>query len=182
MRGAFQLPGWKVKAVRWGHYERGLTLVELLLVLALLGLAAAAVGGFYLCGIFAWRKGVDRMDSQQNARAAMELVDRELRFAHWVDVAKEDGEIRYGLPSDPQGDHRRHFRRFRLWGGQRLLEQIVGGSTYSSNVAAGGISAVSFQVDGDGRVLISITAGSGESAVTLQSSVRPRNLPETVTP
>lgn len=162
--------------------ESGLTLIELLLTLALLALALAALYGFFFSGLFTWRKGVVRMDQQQSARAAIDLVDRELRFADWVKIESGGAEIRYKFSSDPYHESEQYFRRFRLSGEQLLLETVLGGSVSSSNVAAGGISAVSFEIDGSNNVHISITAGSGEGAVTLQSSVRPRNLPKPASP
>ena len=48
----------------------------------------------------------------------------------------------------------------------------------SCNVVAQGISAATFSCDTSSNVHITITCGGGDDAVTLQSSVRPRNLPD----
>ncbi len=157
--------------------ENGLTLIEVLLALALVGLVAAAMFSFYYSGVRAWQKGVDRMDYQQNARAAVDLIDRELRFADWV-VLPQEGEIRYKLRGDFRHDDPQYYRRFRLAGEQLLIEEIRGRSTYSYNVVALGMRAVNFSLDGSNNVQITITAGGAGDAVTLHSSVRPRNLPE----
>jgi prepilin-type N-terminal cleavage/methylation domain-containing protein len=65
--------------------ETGLTLVEVLLVLALLGMVVTAVYGFYFSGVVAWQKGVQQMDGQQNARIAMDRIIDDLRFAYSID-------------------------------------------------------------------------------------------------
>lgn len=159
------------------HQERGFTLVELLLSLALLGLVAAAIFTLYYSGVLAWQRSVERIDRQQNARAAMELIDRELRFADWIEIPRE-GEIRYRLKDDFGHGKERFYRRFRLQGEQLLVEEIREGKTYACNVVALGVSTIQFSKDASGNISVTIDAGDAGAAVTLQSSVTPRNLPE----
>ncbi|NLA27496.1 MAG: prepilin-type N-terminal cleavage/methylation domain-containing protein [Firmicutes bacterium] len=161
--------------------ESGLTLIELLLALALLCLAAAAISGIYYSGVRAWQGSIERMDCQQNARVAVDFIDRELRFADWVMVPQESGsEIRYKLKGDFKHDESQYYRRFRLQGDQLLLEKKH--NKVSCNVVALGLRELHFSLDPSGNVNISITAGGAGSTVTMQSSVCPRNLPKTETP
>lgn len=157
--------------------ESGLTLIEVLLAMALLGLVTAAIFSFYFSGVRTWRRGVDRMDCQQSARTAVDLVVRELRFADHVEIPA-GGEIRFKLKGDYRHDQPDSYRRFRYAGDQLFLEEIRDGSSYSCNVVAQGISAATFSCDASSNVHITITCGGGDDAVTLQSSVRPRNLPD----
>lgn len=157
--------------------EKGFTLIEALLATALLGLLAAAVFGLYHLGVRTWQKGVARIDHQQNARAAMELIDRELRFAAQVEIA-QSGEICYKLAGDTGFDCPRHYRRFRLSKGQLLVEEIREGKTYSCNVVALGVSRINFSDDASGNISVTLVAGEEGDAVTLQTSVTPRNLPK----
>ena len=157
---------------------KGLTLIEVLLVLALLGVAATALFSFYYSGIRSWRKSVDRIDWQQNARAAMELIDRELRFADWLALPRES-EIRYKHSADIRHDDTRYYRRIRLVEEQLVIEEIRGGSIYSYNVAAQGMKTIYFNVDALNNVQVKFSVGAYGNTKTLQSCVRPRKLPFT---
>jgi type IV pilus assembly protein PilW len=61
--------------------SRGLTLAELLVTLAVLGLLLAAVGTMLLAGQRAWALGAARVEAQQSARVALERMATELREA-----------------------------------------------------------------------------------------------------
>ena len=161
--------------------EKGFTLIEMLLATVLLGLLAAAIFGFYHFGVRTWQKGIARIDQQQNARAAMELIDRELRFAAWVKIA-QNSEVCYKLAGDTGFDCPRHYRRFRLSKGQLLVEEIRDGKTYSCNVVALGVSEINFSGDDSGNISVSLVAGENDDAVTMQTSVTPRNSPKPVEP
>ena len=155
--------------------EKGFTLIEMILATALLGLLAAAIFSFYHLGVRSWQKGIARIDHQQNARAAMELIDRELRFAAQVEIV-QSGELRYKLLGDKGFERPSNYRRFRLSNEQLLMEEIRGGKTHSCNVVALGVSEVNFTDNAFGNITIIITAGEGGSGVILRSSVVPRNL------
>ncbi len=161
--------------------ERGLTLIELLLALALAGLVAAAIGGIYYTAVRAWQRNVEMMDCRQNVRIAVDYIDRELRFADWVTIPQEN-EIRYKLKGDLEHDNLHYYRRFRLQGEQLLVEEIRNKKNYSYNVVAMGLQELHFSLDPRGNVYIAITAGETGGTVTMQSSVCPRNVPKTETP
>ncbi len=161
--------------------ERGLTLVELLLALALTGLMAAAILNFYYCGVRTWQRDVARMDLQQNARAAAEMIDRELRFARWVNLPRV-GEIRYKLKGDLSPDSPDYYRCFTVAGSQLIMEEIRNKKGYAYNVVALGIREVRFSLDTSNNVNFTVTAGGAGDSFTLSSSVQPRNLSEGVTP
>ncbi len=155
--------------------QRGFTLVEALLALAMLGLVTAALVTFYYSGVTAWHRGAGRMDNQQNARIAVDLIDRELRFACWVEIPRE-GEIRYRLKDDPRQEDTQCYRRFRLSGEQLLMEEIESGKIHARNVAALGIGELSFSLDDCNNVHVTVAAGGAGDGVALQSSVSPRNI------
>ena len=64
--------------------QRGFTLAELLVVTAVLGLTLAAVGMLLQKGQQAYTFGSNRVEAQQNARVALELLTRELRSAQSI--------------------------------------------------------------------------------------------------
>lgn len=61
--------------------EKGFTLAELLVGLAVLGLALASVATLYESGLRAYVTGSNRVEVQQNARVALERMAREIREA-----------------------------------------------------------------------------------------------------
>ena len=71
-----------MKALRnWLTNERGFTLAELLVVAAVIGLVMAGVFVIQHEGQQAYLYGSSRVETQQNARVALDLMTRELRSA-----------------------------------------------------------------------------------------------------
>src|SRR5262249_52911220 len=66
---------------RWLENERGFTLAELLVVTAVVGLVMAGVLAIQQEGQQAYLLGSNRVETQQNARIALDLMTRELRSA-----------------------------------------------------------------------------------------------------
>lgn len=155
--------------------ECGFTLIETLLALVLLILVASAIYSLYFFGVSAWRKGIEQMDYQQNLRAAADLIDRELRFAGWVEIP-QSGEICYKLLGDLHYEDPRYHRRFRLSGEQLLMEEKHQKKTNACNVVAMTIKEISFDLDQNNNISINIIAGGAGDTVTLTNSVSPRNL------
>ncbi|MGH7314613.1 MAG: PilW family protein [Candidatus Rokuibacteriota bacterium] len=67
--------------------ERGFTLAELLVAFAIFGLALAAVVTIYRSGLETYVAGSSQVEVQQNARAMLERLSRELREASAMTVA-----------------------------------------------------------------------------------------------
>jgi prepilin-type N-terminal cleavage/methylation domain-containing protein len=61
--------------------EKGFTLAEMLVSLAVLGLALASVATLHQSGLQAYVTGSNRVEVQQNARVALERMAREIREA-----------------------------------------------------------------------------------------------------
>ena len=64
--------------------QRGFTLAELMVVMALTGLVLAGVFAIQQEGTNSYLMGAGRVETQQNARTALELMSRELRSAKSV--------------------------------------------------------------------------------------------------
>lgn len=153
--------------------EKGMALIELLMVLGILGLIGGAVFTFYLSGADTWQKGVDRMDHQQSARVAVDVIVRELRFANWVEIADEGREIHFSFMND-EGIYT--FKRVGPDGEDLVFLYPYEGGTQQGKVALG-ITGLHFEMDDEKNIHIAVTAGQGARRVTMKSSVRPRNLP-----
>jgi prepilin-type N-terminal cleavage/methylation domain-containing protein len=68
----------------WLDNERGFTLAELLVAAAMLALVMAGVLAIQRGGQHAYLLGSNRVETQQNARVALDLMTRELRTAQSV--------------------------------------------------------------------------------------------------
>lgn len=155
--------------------EQGITLIELLVTLTILGFVITALYTFYLSGLQSWNRSIDSMEYQQSARIAMNKMINEIRYAQEVDIRSDSNDLLY-FWTEHRG--KKTLFRFRLSGRQLLLEQRGANDThYAYNVIALGISGLSFAIDENDTVLITIRAGDGKKEVILSSSVRPRNIP-----
>lgn len=159
------------------HYseDTGITLIELLVTLAVLGFIISAIYTFYLSGLKSWNRSVDHMEFQQSARIALNKIINELRYATEVEIRSNNNEMIY-FRANYKG--KSTFFRFRLSGGQLLFEQRKDDDThYSYNVIALGITGLTFFIDDNQAVFITIKAGNGSKEVVLSGSVYPLNIP-----
>lgn len=89
----------------WLRNQRGFTLAELLLVVAVLGIVMAGVFAIQQQGQQAYLLGSDRVETQQNARIALDLLTRELRSAQSIDSVGSSHDIAFKVcdvdPLDP---------------------------------------------------------------------------------
>jgi prepilin-type N-terminal cleavage/methylation domain-containing protein len=151
--------------------ENGLTLIELVVTLAMIGFVILALYTFYFSGLKSWHRGIDQMEHQQNARIAMDKMIRELRYASEVAVFDYNREIRFKTPGESR------TLRFRLAGQELVFDSYpTGHFNYYHTKVALCIDDLYFSVDQDDLVTISISAGNGSGTVTLNSAVRPRNI------
>lgn len=152
--------------------EKGLSLVELLVTLAIISFIIMAVYTFYLAGLKGWQRSLDQIESQQSARIAMDKIIRELLYAYELSLHDNDREIRFKI----KGDSR--TLRFRREGQELIFDSYpTWQSNYMHTKVALGISSLHFSIEEDNLVTVTLVAINGSNPVNLISSVRPRNIP-----
>ena len=75
--------------------QRGFSLAELLMVTAVLGLVMAAVIAIQQKGQEVYTYGSNRIEAQQNARVALDLMTRELRSAQSIVTLGGAGDVTF---------------------------------------------------------------------------------------
>jgi prepilin-type N-terminal cleavage/methylation domain-containing protein len=84
--------------------QRGFSLAELLVVIAVLGLIMAGIVGLQQAGMLAYVLGSDRVEAQQNVRVAVTRITREVRQACYItaNLGSPATSITFMMP-DPSG-------------------------------------------------------------------------------
>ena len=115
------------------HDSRGLTLVELLVVLALLGV----VGAVMLSGVVSGLRATDQVEAEADAldevRVAVERLSRDLRQARLVDPTSTAGTVVIWI--DVDSDYRQAGRELLTW---ELEPRDAGGYDLVRRDGAGG--------------------------------------------
>ena len=156
-----------------GRCEKGLTLVEIVITIAILGVVITAIYSFYLAGIRGWNRAVNQMEYQQSARIAVDRIVEELMIAEMVEIRSNNHRTIY-FEIDLNG--RTALYRFRLTGNQLALERRDH-PHLSYNVIAFGLKDLNFLIDENNRVHITAITGDEHCEYLVTASVLPRNLP-----
>ncbi len=143
-------------------YQKGITLVELLIAFTLLGLIAAAGTAIDFTSRMALIRGKERVDVRGRASFAMEHMVRHIRFAN--EVSPTSGTV----------------STINLWvdgsqltyafSGNRILFSDTDGGITNETIADG--TTGSFTISNNpSKVRISITVTSGAESASLESTV-----------
>jgi prepilin-type N-terminal cleavage/methylation domain-containing protein len=85
--------------------ERGFTLAELLVTTAVIGLIMAGILIFLVGGQRAYLFGASRVETQQNARVALDLMTRELRSSTSITSLASATDIGFGWKDEANVAH-----------------------------------------------------------------------------
>jgi len=66
------------------RHNGGFTLVEMLIALSLLTTVIVVVNNFFLSGLVAWQRNLDKAEVEENLRIAVDRLSRELRRARSI--------------------------------------------------------------------------------------------------
>ncbi len=164
---------FKIRLHQSASPEKGFTMVELLITLAILGLIISAAYNFYLVGLKCWNNSTAKIEACQNARIALDTIIRELRYASSYSFHEEGSEIRFTAPHDQY-----RTLRFRLVGRELVYDSYPTGSAlYFHNKIALDINRINFLPGGRDLITIEIEAGSTSDPYKLAGAILPRNLP-----
>lgn len=152
--------------------SKGLTLIELLVGTAVLGVVLAVWALFYPLGFQSWDGGTARLDAMQHARIGLEEIVNELLCATRVETDAAGRTVTYWKQKD--GNPARYLiylRDGQLY--QRLPEGTVvplASLIHDLEVRPVGLLPM------NGRVTVRIVASCRGEEVMLRSGVVPRNL------
>ncbi len=145
--------------------ERGVTLIETLIVAAILVLILAGVYSFLLFGQKLYFSGAGQVELHGPVRLAAEKINRKLRFAGNVELLEADWDPDAASTDDCS------YIYFDAGGGEVILLDSDGTQILSEGV----ITELTFSAEGG--VLLFTIRGEGDSAdFALESSVKPLNL------
>lgn len=159
--------------------DEGLTLLEIVVSMAVFSLLALALSTLFTVGLRHWEGSTARTEASQGARAALDHMLEELRYAEEVEIPGEvpedlSGEIfkesiiRYQLPGDSLNNY------FYRDGGEIVKEEYQKNGEFNSHQKiALNVSRLSFVEKEGGTVEVKVEAGE----VGLKSAVAPRNTP-----
>jgi prepilin-type N-terminal cleavage/methylation domain-containing protein len=147
--------------------EKGVTLIELLISVTILGMIMAATNAFYSSGARGWADGNTRAELQQSARVAMDELSNELIWASDVAITAN------GSHSNTAITYKKNSRtyKFLLQDGNLKIELPDGTVTTVAN------NILSVQAVSTGKIIeLTVAAEKQGRQVVLRAKVSPRNL------
>jgi len=164
------------------NLERGFTLIEIIIVIVILSIAAAITINFLVDGLRIYTMTVNQKTLYDEGKLALERMCRDIRDAKSVSSpasGSSGSSITFvrtnattydsGLPGDTTGE----TITFRWNGGTNPLEKVKAGTGYAmaSNVTGFTVTNVTDEI----QLQLTLQLTSGEN-VNLQTKVYPKNL------
>lgn len=170
---------------------KGLTLIELLIVIAVMGIVSLGLYYVLRAGMTSWETGEKRTDIIQHARLAMDRLSREVREARYI-ASADAGSINFSayLGKDASENpyditysyHGSALYRTADAGSEKMLAMNVTDfnlTYYSKYEDDGSIHVLDPGFDPLDIWMISIESKviEGDNEVNLRSTIQPRNYP-----
>jgi prepilin-type N-terminal cleavage/methylation domain-containing protein len=149
---------------------RGFTLAELLVALAILGLVLAGVVGIQQGALQAYVAGSNRVETQQNARVAVERMSRELREATAITVANAT-TITFTPPDPPAPAVPPAPNVTFTLNGTNLQRTVAGGA---AEVLIGGVQILTFGYRDAAEAQLAVPVGTPSNIRRIDITVQTR--------
>ena len=153
--------------------KKGITLIELLIAVTLLGLVMAAAAAIDFTSRMALVRGTKKVDVSGRARYALEHMTRHIRFANNVSPTSGPAATIIlwiddnNTPGDTADDNQLTY----AFSGTQILFSDADNSI-TNEVIADGVTACNFNINNDpSSVMISITITSGTESISLETTV-----------
>jgi prepilin-type N-terminal cleavage/methylation domain-containing protein len=170
--------------------QRGFTLAELLVVTAIIGMVMAGIFTLQLQGQQVYLYGSNRVETQQNARVALDLMTRDLRSAQSVTtiasaqditfVDENGNSVRYKLSGSTLNRTDTANGTIALLGGVQSLTftyySAYDGSTNTGTTTANAALVTSIKVQVQTRSEDQTLHNYGDERTTMESMIRLRNM------
>jgi prepilin-type N-terminal cleavage/methylation domain-containing protein len=135
--------------------HRGFTLAELLVALAILALVLTGIVGIQQGALQAYVTGSNRVETQQNARVALERMGRDLREAKAITAANTT-TITYTPPDPPLPAVPPSPNVTYALNGMNLQRTVAGGA---AEVLVGGMQSLTFVYRDGGEATLAVPVG-----------------------
>ncbi len=164
--------------------ESGLSFVEFLISVVLIGILAAALFNIVQSGLNTWRFGEMKTDLMSRTRRAMEHMSRELRHGgsdsviitpvdQYSDIIEFDADIEYGV-SEP--DDLEHIQYELLGTGEVQKTVTDTDMTVETFIIAHNIVELHFFSEEGGVVAIRLKGQKDDLVIDIATKVWPRNI------
>jgi prepilin-type N-terminal cleavage/methylation domain-containing protein len=142
--------------------ERGVSLVELTIVLALMGIILAVGYMFYDFGLRTFNVGEAKSNVQQNVRVASDYIARELRYAFEVQLLDNTFTIPESVTDD--------FNYIFINGDGAVEHRTIDGSTVLFGGSISGVvtDLLEFGINTDNDSILNYSIGAETTGATLQ--------------
>ena len=145
--------------------EKGLTLLEVLVSIALFAVLAGTLLSLFLFSANVFQKGAVMLDLQQNVRIAADFIIRDLRYAGTL-LAVSKNEIKYRLPGEAA--------TYTIKQKNSEIVYLIG---RTENKIAYDISSLAMDWDEAKKIItLEIVGGEGGHSYAVRSAVRLQNL------
>jgi len=156
------------------NLERGFTLIEIIIVIVILSIAAAITINFLVDGLRIYTMTVNQKTLFDEGKLALERMCRDIRDANSISGVTPNS-VTFVRTNATAQDAAGETITFRWNGGTNPLEKVKAGTGYpmASNVTAFTVTNATNEI----QLQLTLQLTSGEN-VTLQTKVFPKNLPK----
>ena len=85
--------------IYYKHNQKGFSLIEMMVVVAILGLIVLGLVTFFTGGAKSWVAGHSQLEAQRNARQTMDLMVREIREGNSFTISTDNKSITISYPT-----------------------------------------------------------------------------------